>query len=75
MWSALTYETQVCITLVLVLLVALMSGVVGWRMGWDRCVDYIRSLKIADMDMYLDEMEEDLMLEQGREADHERRDM
>uniref|UniRef100_A0A6M3JHW6 Uncharacterized protein n=1 Tax=viral metagenome TaxID=1070528 RepID=A0A6M3JHW6_9ZZZZ len=48
-YSALTTETQVCICIVLVLLIVLVSGVVGWRMGWVRCVEYIESLNMNNI--------------------------
>jgi len=74
--QALTIETQICICLVLVLCIILASGYIAWHMGWNRCADYIKSLNMKHMNRVLDEMKaEDLMLEQGREADHERRDM
>lgn len=45
--NSLTMDTQTCIVLVLVLLIALVSGAIGWHMGWVRCVEYIESLNFS----------------------------
>ena len=47
--SALTTETQVCVCIVLVLAIILVSGIIGWRMGWDACVRYIENMNIKDI--------------------------
>lgn len=41
---ALTMETQVCIALVLVLLIMVASGIIGYRIGWERAVEYLMKL-------------------------------
>jgi len=44
--STFTTETQVCMVLVLVLLIALVSGIIGHRMGWERCIEYFEKCNI-----------------------------
>ena len=38
--------TQICGALVLVLLIILVSGMIGWRIGYDRCIERIKECNI-----------------------------
>ena len=38
--------TQICAVLVLVLMIMLVSGMIGWRIGYDRCIENIREYNI-----------------------------
>ncbi len=49
MLSMLTRDAQVCVIIVLSLLIILASGWIGWRMGWDCCVEYM--MRHVDMKM------------------------
>lgn len=65
----LSEQTLICIALVLVLLIALASGIIGWQMGWKRCVDYIDSLNMKNIEGLM--RAENLALETAREGEVE----